>query len=247
MDLSEAKIILNENGYELLDEDKLGRAIGMGALALGTLFGNAQAHNYTHNFRYDSIEDIIEYKNKMDNIHKNQISVKYELKNAGFIYKSNDIFTISPIISLKKINISDNVSEISFYSYGSESGYSINIYFDDGTSKHISFEPGSFSKSQITIEDEYDNVISRKYISDTKAKNMIDKYYKDIMKTFKKDFDYNSNNYEEDNYSSIYSLSQEDLKKLDDMNNANNDDNTQEEEYTPEQLAKIEKIMAKYK
>ena len=34
MNLKEAKHILNENGYELLDEGKLGRAIGMGALKL---------------------------------------------------------------------------------------------------------------------------------------------------------------------------------------------------------------------
>jgi len=43
--LEEAKQILNDNGYELLEEGKLGRALGIGALALGSLVGNANAIN----------------------------------------------------------------------------------------------------------------------------------------------------------------------------------------------------------
>ena len=43
MELDEAKVILEENGYELLEEGKLGRALAAGALALGSLFGLANA------------------------------------------------------------------------------------------------------------------------------------------------------------------------------------------------------------
>lgn len=67
MDLSEAKIILNENGYELLDEGKLGRAIGMGAFALGTLFGNANA-SYNH---YNWLNKNI---GKIDNFKKTELN-----------------------------------------------------------------------------------------------------------------------------------------------------------------------------
>lgn len=43
MKLEKAKVILEENGYELLEEGKLGRALATGALALGSLFGLANA------------------------------------------------------------------------------------------------------------------------------------------------------------------------------------------------------------
>lgn len=49
MKLDEAKVILEENGYELLEEGKLGRALGIGALALGSLVGNANA-DWTDDF-----------------------------------------------------------------------------------------------------------------------------------------------------------------------------------------------------
>ena len=66
MDLSEAKIILNDNGYELLDEGKLGRAIGMGALALGTLFGNAHADNNYNFFNKVLSTETFDQENELD-------------------------------------------------------------------------------------------------------------------------------------------------------------------------------------
>ncbi len=250
MTINEAKQILNNNGYELIEESKLGRALGIGALALGSLVGNANAHNYTHNYRDDSIEDIIEYKNKIEDIYSLD---KIALKDAGFIRKAYGITTILPIKSLKKINISDDVTEISFYDYGNEDGYTINIYFENGTTKTITYSV--FEKSQMTIEDEYDNVISRKYLSNSKAKNMIDKYYKDIMKEFKKDFDETSYNEEVNNYNSNYNLSDEDSNKIDNYNEESNEESNEDDsnnykknkdEYTPEQWERIKQIMAKY-
>lgn len=60
MDLREAKQILNENGY-VLEEGKLGRALGIGALALGCLFGVSKATNFDNLRDADTTEIQNEY------------------------------------------------------------------------------------------------------------------------------------------------------------------------------------------
>lgn len=60
--LEEAKQILNDNGYELLDEGKLGRALGIGALALGSLFNSVFANDEFDNRPKIEIEDGLGYK-----------------------------------------------------------------------------------------------------------------------------------------------------------------------------------------
>lgn len=52
MTLSEAKRILRKNGYELINEGKIGRALTTGALALGMLAGGAHA-DWTDDFIND--------------------------------------------------------------------------------------------------------------------------------------------------------------------------------------------------
>ena len=62
MRLDEAKVILEENGYELLEEGKLGRALAAGALALGSLFGfsNASVPKSINDLQTDSTYTQIE-------------------------------------------------------------------------------------------------------------------------------------------------------------------------------------------
>ena len=43
MELNEAEKILNDNGYELLDEGKIGKALNGGALNSGSIFGTENA------------------------------------------------------------------------------------------------------------------------------------------------------------------------------------------------------------
>lgn len=62
MELNEAKVILEENGYEMLEEGKLGRALATGALALGSLFNSVFANDEFDNRPKIEIEDGLGYK-----------------------------------------------------------------------------------------------------------------------------------------------------------------------------------------
>lgn len=62
MRLDEAKVILEENGYELIEEGKLGRALTAGALALGSLFNSVFANDEFDNRPKIEIEDGLGYK-----------------------------------------------------------------------------------------------------------------------------------------------------------------------------------------
>ena len=75
MRLDEAKVILEENGYELLEEGKLGRALGIGALALGSLVGNANAINQ---------EDIDKFEQETEQ----------EIENIIYLENSNNFIKI---------------------------------------------------------------------------------------------------------------------------------------------------------
>lgn len=97
MDLNEAKIILNENGYELLDEGKFGRAIGMGALALGSLIGNANAIDQNDIDRFEKQTEI-EYKNVIKHtddyiIYKEQQNIIVDVERSP---KSKSKIIIKP-------------------------------------------------------------------------------------------------------------------------------------------------------
>ena len=77
--LEEAKNILNKNGYELLDEGKLGRALGIGALALGSLVGNASAI---------SDNDIGKYEKQAEQVQNEKLPIGFEQNKSGnFIRK----------------------------------------------------------------------------------------------------------------------------------------------------------------
>lgn len=92
MRLDEAEKILNDNGYELLDEGKLGRALGIGALALGSLVGNANAINQDDIDRFEKQTEMEEqsyykidnnnYVERIDATHINYIN--------NFNYKGKD-------------------------------------------------------------------------------------------------------------------------------------------------------------
>ncbi len=62
MQIDEAKVILEENGYELLEEGKLGRALAAGALALSSLFNSVFANDEFDNRPKIEIEDGLGYK-----------------------------------------------------------------------------------------------------------------------------------------------------------------------------------------
>ena len=62
MKLEEAKVVLEENGYELIEEGKLGRALATGALALSSLFNSVFANDEFDNKPKIEIEDGLGYK-----------------------------------------------------------------------------------------------------------------------------------------------------------------------------------------
>lgn len=79
MDLLEAKNILNDNGYELLDEGKFGRALAAGALALGLTAGHANAINQ---------DDIDRFEKQTEEEYKNVIydDGELQIKKEGNVY-----------------------------------------------------------------------------------------------------------------------------------------------------------------
>lgn len=60
MNLREAKQILNENGYELLDEGKFGKALAAGALALGLAAGHANAISDKDIERFEKQTELVQ-------------------------------------------------------------------------------------------------------------------------------------------------------------------------------------------
>lgn len=75
MKLDEAKVILEENGYELLEEGKLGRVLAAGALALGSLFGFANANYKTDIANFNKVEKL--EKIDCDNVYINKKAGEY--------------------------------------------------------------------------------------------------------------------------------------------------------------------------
>jgi hypothetical protein len=81
MRLDEAEKILNDNGYELLDEGKLGRALGIGALALGSLVGNANAI---------SDNDIGKYEKQAEQVQNEKLPTGFEQNKSGDLIRKID-------------------------------------------------------------------------------------------------------------------------------------------------------------
>ena len=93
MDILEAKQILNNNGYELLEEGKLGRILGAGALALGLAAGNANAINQ---------DDIDRFEKQTEQEYDNVI---FAGKNY-YVYKQDSSIIIDGMSS--KTTIDEN-------------------------------------------------------------------------------------------------------------------------------------------
>ena len=164
MDLKEAKQILNEKGYELLDEGKLGRALAAGALAFGLAAGHANALKPEQNYRNvskASIQNVIDGYNELG-------SDSRKTKN-GFIECSYNHIKFYPT---KKINgIDDEITSITFIKTdGSITG--MLVHNEDGSWERISIKNGT-----LTIFDEYDVKISDEEIGIDKANQIIQKYY----------------------------------------------------------------------
>lgn len=79
--LEEAKQIINDNGYELLEEGKLGRALGIGALALGSLVGNANAI---------SDNDIGKYEKQAEQVQNQKLPTGFERNKYGDLIRKID-------------------------------------------------------------------------------------------------------------------------------------------------------------
>ena len=103
MRLEEAKQILNNNGYELLDEGKLGRVLGIGALALGSFVGNANAINQDDIDRFEKQVELSQSTSDVRRIGgqtlksyiKNgdyYIDVKFGKDIKRYIFKENGEF-----------------------------------------------------------------------------------------------------------------------------------------------------------
>ena len=101
--LEEAKEILNNNGYELLEEGKLGRALGIGALALGSLVGNANAINQDDIDRFEKQVELSQSTSDVKRIGgqtlksyiKNgdyYIDIKFGKDIKRYIFKENGEF-----------------------------------------------------------------------------------------------------------------------------------------------------------
>ena len=137
MELNEAKKILNDNGYELLDEGKLGRALGIGALALGGLVGNANAIDQNDIDRFEKQTEMeIENRIYVDDdtwieivdLNNNELKLIREIKR-------NNYFKLEIIakFSEKEMNritdaIVENKKQSDSFSYGFDYIWSFRKY-----------------------------------------------------------------------------------------------------------------------
>lgn len=103
MDLLEAKQILNNNGYELLDEGKLGRAAGAIALAIGSLVGHANAEIDNLDLKSATTEEIQEIKNTFEQ----EKDIDFcKIKSKGLVCKdTNNTVTSSSIPTFLRLSV----------------------------------------------------------------------------------------------------------------------------------------------
>lgn len=173
MDLREAKKILNENGYELLEEGKLGRALGIGALALASLFGGANANNFDNLRDFETTEIQNEYqsiKNSDINwdkvvITENGIRARKALKN-GIVM---NLFKPSKHIS----NLNDNITAIIIGTHLSGVDEILTIIDEDGHVQH-------FTPEKMIVKDKNKNIVIDEDMGYKFFKEMVEYYHKFI-------------------------------------------------------------------
>ncbi len=171
MDLREAKQILNEKGYELLDEGKFGRALAAGALALGLATGNANAYQPQHNYRNDTETSI---QHKVDSFKDLKYGKDTRKTSNGFVVYSRNQLSFFPTKHIEGLN--DDIVELDFLIDKGEI-FTVTLIYEDGSHKNLIMVGKSAS---IYFNDEFDITTTSKKIDIDKAKQLIQKYYKFI-------------------------------------------------------------------
>lgn len=234
MRLDEAKVILEENGYELLEEGKLGRALGIGALALGNLFGTAHAEIDNLDLKTIDTEEINEIKTALEQ----EKDIDFcKVKSKGLVCKdTNNSVTFYPTETLENIGISDNITEIIFLDgYKNENKLSGIIFnYKNGSKKLITHKIGD-KYGYITKLDEYDTETDKKMITPGKVEEMTNHLYKTLTKEVDR-----PNKYEE--------IEQKILKKYTgkDTDKYKNYKQYEDEELSDDDNSHLNRIMAKY-
>lgn len=120
--LEEAKQILNDNGYELLEEGKLARALGIGALALIS-FITGCSKNFDNDVEvWKDLKNATEeeIKNEFDNLTKDAPSLDYKIENNGIIHRGKGYTGEDACIFIPTKNIEGipkTVMKLSFNEY----------------------------------------------------------------------------------------------------------------------------------
>ena len=112
MNLNESLDILLANNYEIIDESRFGKALGIGALALASLFGKAHAEIDNLDLKTADSSEIEEIKNTLEQ----ESDIDYcKLKSKSLVCKdTNNTISFYPTESLENIGISDDITEIIF-------------------------------------------------------------------------------------------------------------------------------------
>lgn len=182
MNLQEAKQILNENGYELLDEGKLGRTLGAIGLAISSLFSHAHADIDNLDLKTASKEEIQEIKNTFEQ----ESDISYcKIKSRGLVCKdTNNSVTFYPTETLENIGISDNITEIVFLDgYKNKEKLSGVVFsYKNGAKKSLTHKIGEKYGYETKL-DEFDTEISKKMINQGKVEEMVSSLYNMLVKT----------------------------------------------------------------
>ena len=173
MRLNEAKVILEENGYELLEEGKLGRALGIGALALGCLFGVSNATNF------DNLRDAdtTEIQNEYNYVKKDWDDVKIVAGGirARTVMKDGTVYNLFK--PTKKIeNLNDDITAIMIGGTLSGEYELISIVSESG---HVT----TVTHNKSVVSDENQNILLD---TDTNLKffNEMIEHYRKFIKPF---------------------------------------------------------------
>ena len=236
MDLREAKQILNENGYELLDEGKLGRTLGAIGLAIGSLFSHAHADIDNLDLKTASKEEIQEIKNTFEQ----ESDISYcKIKSRGLVCKeTNNTISVYPTESLENIGISDNITEIVFLDgYKNKEKLSGVVFsYKNGAKKSLTHKIGEKYGYETKL-DEFDTEISKKMINQGKVEEMVNSLYNMLVKTVDR-----PNKEEELTQRIIKKYTGKDTEKYKEYNKTQFNDDTLD---TDDNI-KINNIMAKY-
>lgn len=187
MQLSEAQKILNENGYELLEEGTFGKIIGAGALVLGSLFGHSFGSE-----GYVLKNDIGEGKLYQTEEEAKQYTLDYfkdefpdkecKAKKYGIVCKDKEL--VHFILTTKVPGFTSRVSELDFklHKYDSKTKSNINymkIYKENGeTTTYMASDAGVWTKISC---DDFGVITDKQVFKDKKEYNKIVDYYKTLM------------------------------------------------------------------